>query len=130
MNILSPATLTFRKSHICNIASQISKSIGISFRSSFFLSKSSLCMLYNSMILPYLNYCNPVWGSNYKTNLQRIVILQKRVIRKSKSNYDAHTDPIFNNLDLLKFHGIHLVELQSVAKVLARTYSIQRAKYF
>ena len=36
----------------------------------------------------------------------------KRVIRiVNKSNYDAHTDPIFKNLNLLKFHDIHLVQL-------------------
>ena len=64
------------KSHISSLAIKISKSIGIIFRSSFFLSTSSLRMLYNSMILPYLNYCNLVWGSAYKSNLQRIVILQ------------------------------------------------------
>ena len=69
------------KSHICNVASKISKSIVIIFRSNFFLLKSSFCILYNSMILPYLNYCNLVWGSSYKTNFQRIAILPKLVIR-------------------------------------------------
>ena len=56
-------------------------------------------MLYKSMILPYLNYCNLVRASSYKTSLQRIVILQKRVIRiVNKSDYCAHTDPIFKKL--------------------------------
>ena len=88
----------------------MSKSIGIILRSSFFLSTSSLRMLYNSMILPYLNYCNLVWGSAYKSNLQRIVILQKRVIRiVDKSYYNAHTEPIFKKLNLLKFQDIHLL---------------------
>ena len=100
------------KSHISSLAIKISKSIGIIFRSSFFLSTSSLCMLYNSMILPYLNYCNLVWGSAYKSNLQRIVILQKRVIRiVDKSYYNAHTEPIFKKLNLLKFQDIHLLHL-------------------
>ena len=84
------------------------------FRSSFFLSKSSLCMLsYISMILPYLNYCNLVWETSYtKKNLQRIVSLQKRVIRiVNKSNYDAHTHPIFKNPNLLKFLDKNLVQL-------------------
>ena len=64
------------------------------------------------MILPYLNYCNLVWGSAYKSNLQRIVILQKRVIRiVDKSYYNAHTDPIFKKLNLLKFQNIHLLHL-------------------
>ena len=51
------------KSHISSLAYKISKSIGIIFISSFFLSTPSLCMLYNSMTLPYLNYCNLTWGS-------------------------------------------------------------------
>ena len=100
------------KSHISSLAIKISKSIGIIFRSSFFLSTSSLRMLYNSIILPYLNYCNLVWGSAYKSNLQRIVILQKRVIRMvNKSYYNAHTEPIFKKLNLLKFQDIHLLHL-------------------
>ena len=66
-------------------------------------------MLYNSMILPYLNYCNLVSASSYKTSLQRIVILQKRVIRiVNKSDYCAHTDPILKKLNLLKFHNLHM----------------------
>jgi len=62
------------------------------------------------MIRPYLNYRNLVWGSAYKTNLQRIVILQKCVIRiVNKSYYNAHTEPIFKKLDLLKFQDIQLM---------------------
>ena len=75
----------------------------------FFLSGSSLLMLYKSMIPPYLNYCNLVQASSYKTSLQRIVILQKRVIRiVNKSDYCAHTDPIFKKLNLLKFHNLNM----------------------
>ena len=60
-------------------------------------------MFYNAVILPYLNYCNLVWGSTYKINLQRIAILQKRVIRiVNKSYYNVHTEPIFKKLNLLK----------------------------
>ena len=100
------------KSHISSVAVKISKSIGIIFRSSFYLSTPSLRMLYNAMILPYLNYCDLVWGSTYKTNLQRIVILQERVIRiANKSYYNAHTEPIFKKLNLLKFQDIHLIHL-------------------
>ena len=48
------------------VAHKISKSIGIIYRSSYFLSKTSLRTLYNSMVLPYLYYCNLGWGSTYK----------------------------------------------------------------
>ena len=55
------------------VASKLSKSIGIIHKSRFFLSTQSLRTLYNSMILPYLYYCNLAWGGTYKTNLQRNV---------------------------------------------------------
>jgi len=99
-------------SHISLLASKLSKSIGIIHKSKFFLSTHSLRILYNSMILPYLYYCNLAWGSTYKTNLQRIVILQKRAVRiVNNSAYDANTGPIFKKLELLKFHDIHLFQL-------------------
>ena len=64
------------------------------------------------MIYPYLYYCNIVWGSTYKTNLHRLVILQTRVVRIiSKSNFDAPSDPIFKEFHILKFDDIHFVEL-------------------
>ena len=100
------------KSHISYIANKISKSVGIIYRSSFYLSKSSLRSLYYSMIYPYLYYCNIVWASTYKSNLHRIVILQKRVIRiMNRAKYDAHSDPIFKDLEILKFEQIHLLQL-------------------
>ena len=78
----------------------------------FFLSTQSLRTLYNSMILPYLYYCNLAWGGTYKANLQRIVILQKRALRiVNNSTYDANTSPIFKELKLLKFHDIHSFQL-------------------
>ena len=58
-------------------------------------------------------YCNLVWASTYRTNLIRLEILLKRVTRtKAKTPFDAHThDPIFQNLNILKFHDIYLIQL-------------------
>ena len=103
------------KSHISSVAVKVSKSIGIIFRSSFYLSTPSLRMLYNAMILPYHKYCNLVWGSTYKTNLQRIVVLQKRVIRIVISHIIMLImliqNQFFKKLNLLKFQDIHLMHL-------------------
>ena len=42
----------------------------------------------------------------------RLVILQKRIIRIiNKSHFNAHTDPIFKDLGILKFNDIHLLQL-------------------
>ena len=101
-----------KSSHISHIASKISKSIGIISRSSFYLSKSALLTLYYSLFLPYIQYCILVWGSTYSSNLNRIALLQKRVVRIiNKEKFDAHTDPIFKELKILKLHDIYLFHL-------------------
>ena len=100
------------KSHITNIARKISKSIGIIYRASFCLPISSLCTLYYSLVYPYLVYCISVWGSTYTTNLKRIFLLQKKVLRIiSKSSFDAHTDPLFIQLKILKFDDIYKFQI-------------------
>ena len=101
------------KSHISQLASKLSKSIGIIHKSRLFLSTHSLRTLHNSTILPYLNYCNLTWGGTYKTNFQGIVILQKPAVRiVNNSTYDANTGSIFKKLKLLKLHDIHLFQLR------------------
>ena len=64
------------------------------------------------LIYPYFYYRNKVWASTYKTNPRGIFILQKRIIRiTNKSHFQAHTDPIFQELGILKFNDIHLLQL-------------------
>ena len=99
------------KSHISHVSNKISKSTGIIRKSSFFLLKQSLLTLHYSMVYPYLQYCNVVWASTYASNLPRLVLLQKRVIRiLNNSGFDSHTTPIFKNLRLLKFHDIRKLQ--------------------
>ena len=94
------------------MANKVSKSVGIICKSSFCLSTKSLRTLCFSLVYPYFFYCNLVWASTYRTNLARLVILQKRVVRTiGKSQFYAHTDPISKNLGILKFHDIHLLQL-------------------
>ena len=69
-------------------------------------------LLYYSLVYPYLQYCVTEWGSTYPSNIKRIILLQKRVVRCiNKDAYDAHTDPIFKELRILKFNDIYLLNL-------------------
>jgi hypothetical protein len=59
-----------------------------------------------------MQYCITVWGSTYPTNLYRIVLIRKRVIRViSNEAFDAHTDPIFHKLCILKFTDVNLLHI-------------------
>ena len=67
--------------HVSYIASKPSKHIGIMSKVKYFLSSRELLLLYNSFILPYINYCAVVWGCNYIHRIYKIVKLQKRALR-------------------------------------------------
>ena len=116
------------KPHISRITKKVSKAIGLLCKSRFYISKFSLRTLYYSLVYPYLYYRTIAWGSTYPSNLNRLVILQKRVIRIiNKDTFDAHTDPIFRDLKLLRLDQIYLYQLGKFM-YLYRTGSL--SKYF
>ena len=100
------------KPHISHIANKVSKATGILYKSCFFISKSSLCTLYYSLVYPYLHYCTITWGSTCPSNLNRLVLLQKRALRFiNKDTFDEHSDPIFKDLKLLRLDQIYLSQV-------------------
>ena len=40
----------------------------------------TLILLYNSLILPHLKYCNIIWGNNYNYNINDVYIILKKII--------------------------------------------------
>ena len=78
LGVILEENLTW-KQHIANVGRKISKS-------SFRLPVTSLRTLYYSLVYPYHVYCIfqyiSVWASTYPTNLNHIVILQEKIVRK------------------------------------------------
>lgn len=64
--------------HLKLIGTKISKNMGIIYKIRHSLPQSVLPILYCSLILPYLNYSNIVWGSTYTSRLSKIEKLQKK----------------------------------------------------
>ena len=59
-------------------------------------------MLYNSLVLPHLSYCNLTWGNSYAIRLNTIKLLQKRAIRiLTNSKYNCPSTPLFIKLKIL-----------------------------
>ena len=97
--------------HIANITSQIAKGIGILYRSKHILPPKSLLMLYNTLILPYISYCNIIWGNCGITKLNSIFLLQKKAVRIcTNSSYITHTNPLFHKLNVLKISDINILQ--------------------
>ena len=58
-------------------------------------------------------FCNEVWGNTYQSYLDPLVKIQKRALRViSFADRLAHTDPLFENLKLLKLKEIYVYSAQ------------------
>ena len=63
--------------------------------------------MYDSLISSHLPFCITCWGFEWN----RIFKLQKRALRKmTNSRYNAHTEPLFEELKMLKVKNIFDVQ--------------------
>ena len=86
-------------SHIKEVSTKIIRTTGIIKKLQLTFPKNILLSIYNSLILPHINYCILSWG--YNSN--KIFMLHKKAIRAINSaGYYAHTEPLFKLYNLLK----------------------------
>ena len=111
-------------SHINKVTNKISKTVGILNKLRSFLPSGVLQTIYNTLILPHMIYGILAWGRHTKV----IHKIQKRAIGIiAASKYNAHTEPLFKQLNLLKACDIcKLQELKCYHKLINR----QLPKYF
>ena len=79
-----------------------------------------LLTLYNTLVTPHLHYCLLCWGSIMKEN-DLLHVMQKRVLRTITNsnyiahtyihNYIAHTEPLFKELNLVKFTDMYVIAI-------------------
>ena len=95
-------------SHCKQVANKISRNSGAISRVRKLLPPDSLKLLYNSFVLPHLQYGLAAWGGCTGENKKRIVAIQKRVTRIiSKAHYTSHTEPRMKKLGMLKLEELY-----------------------
>lgn len=100
--------------HLANINNKLSKNIGILYRIKSSLPTYVLPTIYNSLILPYLQYCNIVWACKHTILLNKVFITQKKAIRiVTRSNYYDHTAPLFSKLQQLNIFDINKLQVST-----------------
>ena len=111
--------------HIKHISNKMSKSVGILRFLRDIFPKHILKTLYLTLTYPYFNYCNLIWGTAHDTNLNPLIVLQKKCIRIiNRAGYIDHTDPLFKSTKLLKLGQMHVF---SCAKFGFNCYSVSQA---
>ena len=92
------------KTHQNHVSLKLTKTIGILNRLKHELPLLILKTIYNTLFLSHLNYRILLWGSE----IESIHKLQKRVLRIiSGSKFNAHTEPICKEEQLLKVNEIY-----------------------
>ena len=90
------------KSHISKLSLKLSRNNG---------------MLYQVKKLAPTNVLrclNPIWATTYPTNLTNLVILQKKMVRlMTRSDYLAHTPPLFKDTNILRLNDITFIYIAS-----------------
>ena len=69
------------KNHVDSVIIKISKTIGMIAKLRYFVPSTVLVNIYNSLILPYITYGLIAWGNASNAYLNKILVLQKRVLR-------------------------------------------------
>ena len=106
LGVLMDSTLSW-KFHINKVIKTITPKIGILSRIRHYVPRSTLILLYNTLILPHLTYCIEIWGNTYTSYLEPILKLQKRIARLiTFSDFSAHSKPLFHQLKILDIHNL------------------------
>ena len=88
---------------------KVSKTAGIIAKARYYLEHKNLKELYNTMVYPYLTYCNINWASTYPTRLRSIYIAQKSIVRlMTFSSFRETSQPLFKILKIMNIYEIHL----------------------
>ena len=105
LGLLVHYNMTWSK-HIEKVSLKISRTIGILNRLKLIYPQCILLTLYNTLIMPYLNYSLLTWGSGIKEK-HPLHLLQKKALRVITNNdYNAHTEPIYKELKRLKLNDM------------------------
>ena len=94
--------------HTKLVTQKISKGIGVIIKARKYFNHETLLSLYNTMILPFLSYCVHIWGAASAVHLQRIYILQKKIVRIICGVAPrTHSRPLFDRLGIMTMSQIY-----------------------
>ena len=94
--------------HTKHVIQKVSKGIGIIIKARKHFNQETLKNLYNTMVLPYISYCIHVWGKAAITHINKIYILQKKIVRIIKGVPPrTHSKPLFDQLKIMSIYQVH-----------------------
>ena len=115
LGVLLDSNLSW-KFQINNVALKISRTVSVVARLWHFVPRTTLLNIYHeSLILPHLTYGLAACGQAAKTHLQKILVLQKRVLRLMYfSEPRAYAVPLFISSKILPLQMLYAEKVSSI----------------
>lgn len=102
--------------HINSLRAQLRKILGLIYRASLFMPEKIILLLYNSLINSKIVYCIESWGNARKSHLDKILVIQKKLIRIIyKKPPSEHTAPLFKKAQILPVYQLYLLRILLIA---------------
>jgi hypothetical protein len=118
--------------HTAHITAKLSRALFILRRVKHSVSSNSLKKLYYSLFHSHLLYCTNIISCTSQTNINKILVLQKKAIRIiTNSHYTAHTNTLFLESGILPFdkliaqnklHFMHSIAYDYAPKAFNQTW--------
>jgi hypothetical protein len=128
-------SLDYHVDYVCN---KMNRSLYCIKQAKNNLSLQSLKSLYFALVHSHLTYCPIILSCTSKTNLNRILRVQKKAIRViTNSHYNKHTAQLFKNLEILPFDKIieqckltfmHSIKYNYAPKTFINTWTTNNAR--
>jgi hypothetical protein len=68
----------------------------------------SLKLIYYALVYQYLAYGNLIWGNTFKSRIQKLVNIQKKIVRlMTFKSYFEHSEPKFHHLKIISLYKIN-----------------------
>ena len=101
LGVILDSKLTF-ESHISYVVNKMAKLAGLFNKIKLKICKQTFMSLYYTFVYPYLMYCNTTWGSAAKVYLNKITVMQKRILRiMFNAKYRESTERLYNETSIL-----------------------------
>ena len=102
------------KHHINELSKKLSRTLGLFYKIRYYVPLEILNQLYYSLFYYFVSYEITVWGLTYKSLVQKLIVIQKKIVRVITLNkMNAHTNPIFIQVGFLKIEDIRQLQLFS-----------------
>lgn len=101
LGITFTATMSW-DAHVADISTRLSRIVGITSRQKCLLPTRTKLILYYAFFQSCLNYCFLVWGNTTLSNIQKLLALQKKMLRLViNAPYDSPSRPIYAELRII-----------------------------